>query len=276
MSNPRGLTSLARNTVSSFTTNYRGYTLTMNELLYLSELVVEDLKKKIEDNLERYRGSGFSQSASEIGWNIRLEGREFNLKLLESLDSERGAQGDFKNSMIVWEALSRLTPSEANEEQIWIRLSHIEGFEYTQGRWLKPDSSEEDQISAINKHFFANGRTGIRDDHSLSRLWWNAYIANLAYPEKPERALELMLKTADIRSNIVERPRISMRTPLLHGILKVLDTNEAQITEASFRAFMVTLNRKGAGLIFESLPQDKVDDFIQSCFDPKKTQTVNS
>lgn len=238
----------------------------MSDLHYLSELVLEELKRKVADNLELYRSTGFSDLASQNGWNIRLEGREFDLSPLADLDlGSKGVAGDLINSKIVWQALSKLTPSEANEEQIWARLSHLEGFEYAKARWLNLESSEDVQISSVMKHFFANGRTGIRDDNALSRLWWNAYIANLAYPENPERALELILHTADIRSNIVERPWISIRQPLLHGILTVLDHNVDMLDESNFRSFMKCINRRGAGLLFEAMEPDEVDAFVLQC-----------
>lgn len=238
----------------------------MPDLYYLSEPVAEDLKTNIEPNLEYYRGDGFSEKSGEIGWNIRFEGREFDLQHLDALDGqERTAAADMENSKVVWRALSKLTPSEANEAQIWLRLSHVEAFEYTKARWLTLGTTDDKQVSAIKNHFFANGRTGIRDDHSISRLWWNAYIAHLAYPENPDRALELILKTADIRSNIVERPWISIRQPLLHGILAVLDAHEDTMSEARFRMFMKSINKNGAGLIFEAMKPSDVDSFALSC-----------
>lgn len=240
----------------------------MPELLYLSEPVLEDLKNSVETNLELYRGRGFTELADQIGWNIRLEEREFDLEPLKSLSGEaRGAEGDLENSKILWKSLSKLSPSEASEEQIWGRLSHVEGFNYTKARWLNTKTSDEKQIAAIKNHFFAKGRTGIRDDNALSRLWWNAYVANLAYPENPERALELILKSADIRSNIVERPWISIRQPLLHGILAVLDSEETSMTETRFRKFMKNINRRGAGIIFEAMSASEVDSFAQGCLD---------
>lgn len=238
----------------------------MSDLHYLSEPVLEELKGKVAENLELYRSSGFADLAGQIGWNIRLVGREFDLGPLADLDLEsKGVEGDLKNSRIVWQALSKLTPSEANEEQIWVRLSHLEGFEYAKARWLNLESSEDVQIASIKKHFFASGRTGIRDDHALSRLWWNASIANLAYPENPSRALELILKSADIRSAIVERPWVSVRQPLLHGILAVLDSNEDSMTEAKFRDFIKEINRRGAGIVFEAMNLTEVDTFVRSC-----------
>lgn len=240
----------------------------MNPIVYLSEDLVNELHKKIESNLDRYRCDGFADRVHDLGWNIELEGREYDAELLSALDgTDRTATGDFKNSLIVGKVLGKLTPSEANEEQIWLRLSHIECVEYTRKRWPECLSDDDDKaVAQVEKHFFAKGRTGIRDDHSISRLWWNYYAAKQYCPEDPKWALELILTSADTRSAIIERPWMAIRVKLMQRILRALDKEVSLRSEENFRNFIKNVNRRGAGIIFEVMPEDKIDDFIKDCY----------
>src|SRR4029078_8922111 len=122
--------------------------------------------------------------------------------------------------------------------------------------------NKEAGIAAVNTHFFAGTRTSIRDDHSISRLWWNAYIAFLAMPDDHERALKTILNKADIRSNIIERSRTSSRPALAAGIIRVINS-DPRITksERSFRDFMIALNKLGGGELFETMPTKEIDRF---------------
>ena len=127
------------------------------------------------------------------------------------------------------------------------RLSHLEAFEYSRIRWLTGKKGE-DLVSAIERHFFAPTQTTIRDDQALSRLWWNYHIAQTCMPDNTDKALELILKTADIRSNFVERIWMSSRRNIAGAVLRAMDTR-GWITDAerNFREFMKVLNRQGGG-----------------------------
>ena len=77
-----------------------------------------------------------SQKAS-VGYFVVCRRTYFNmlqqapLERLAQLDSSMPrviAPTDLANSKIVGKALARLTPTLANEERIWVRLSHVEAF----------------------------------------------------------------------------------------------------------------------------------------------------
>jgi len=175
---------------------------------------------------------------------------------------------DLKNSRIVGEALSNLTPSLANEELIWVRLSHIEGFEYSKARWISGISEDDALKSSIETHFFAPTQTAIRDDHALSRLWWNYQIAKTSMPEDIDRALGLILKTADIRTNFVERIWMSSRRQIAGAILRTMESRpEIASAESNFRTFMKVINRQGGGIVFEALDHKETDLFVSKCCD---------
>jgi chitinase len=80
---------------------------------------------------------------------------------------------------------------------------------------------------------------------------------------KHEDALRLILKSADIRSNFVERSRTTSRPKLAQGLIRIM-TVEPWLTsdEANFRHFMKVLNRNGGGILFEVMAAADVDKFL--------------
>lgn len=239
----------------------------MMRLTHLSESKLEELRTTVSRNLDRYTGSGFSDLAGDPGWSIELR-QEVDLTGLEDLDgSDRSSELDLKNTVVIDRVLGTLSPSVANEERLWVRLSHVEGFAYCRDRWLVGASAEA-QVAAINRHFFANTQTGIRDDHALARLWWNAYIVRKCFPADFARGLELLLHTADVRSNIVERLWLTSRRQLASGVFRKMDRDSRVLdSEASFRAFMRVLNVDGGGVVFEAMSEADIDLFLDRCAD---------
>lgn len=237
----------------------------MTKLYHVSDGVLQKLRADVKENIGRYLGEGFSDLAGEPGWGI-VHDVEIDIDMLADLDgSERSAAADLKNSRIVMKALPDLSPSLANEEQIWVRLSHVEGFGYSRDRWLKGRPTEK-YTNEILTHFFAPTQTGIRDDQSLSRLWWNGFIASHCMPDNPDRALELLLTSADVRSNLVERIWLMGRRKLAAGVFRGMETHPDILkSEKSFREFMKALNMLGGGIVFETMTSSQIDDFIDSC-----------
>lgn len=236
-------------------------------LKYLSDAAITQLRGDIAKNAERYRKTGFSDRADEPGWDIPL-GIEYDDQKLATLDLSQPAAIaaiDLKNTKIVGEALQNLDPSTANEERIWVRLAHVEAFAYSTARWIR--SADDHKIPALAKdHFFASTQTGIRDDHSLSRLWWNYQIARTCQPDDIDGALDMLLKTADIRSNFVERIWMTSRRNIAGAVLRSM-VSDPWVTgaEQNFRDFMKAVNRLGGGIVFEALDEKETDQFVAEC-----------
>lgn len=236
-------------------------------LKYLSDAAIIRLRGDISKNVERYRKTGFSDRANEPGWDIPL-GIDYDDEKLATLDLSQPAAIaaiDLNNSKIVGEALSGLDPSTANEERVWVRLAHVEAFDYSRARWIR--SAADHEIPALAKdHFFASTQTGIRDDQSLSRLWWNYQIARTCQPDDIDWALNLILKRADIRSNFVERIWMTSRRNIAAAVLRSMAT-DPWVTghEDNFRGFMKAVNRLGGGIVFEALNEKETNAFVSQC-----------
>jgi len=235
-------------------------------LKYLSEAKLAELLRDVMANRDRYASGNFLDLVSDNGWAIETASVQVDYEALATLDvTATSAEADIANSLIVYSALKGMTPALAREERIWVRLSHIECLEYSRARWLRGKTG--DQLDTeVRRHLFARGLTGIRDDHALSRLWWNMHIAAIADPSDPAGALKLILKTSDVRSNFVERPLTASRRPLARAIIRAMKNDPWILsTEAAFREFMKVLNRDGGGLLFEALSDAEADVVLADC-----------
>ncbi len=243
---------------------------------FLSERKVLELSNSIPENLERYANGDFLDLERENGWGIETTVVTVDLELLEKLDGRsRTASADIENSLILYTALKGMTPALARDERIWVRLAHIECLDYARARWLSGYTGDALE-QRVRDHMFAPNLTAIRDDNALSRLWWNFHIATIADPEDPEGALRLILKTADIRSNFVERAGTLSRKPLARAVVRAM-RNDPWITssEKAFREFMKALNRDGGGILFEALEEEETDRFVTNCIDSARKKLAS-
>lgn len=234
-------------------------------LNYLSNATIDDLRENIAANIERYRLGDFNDLMATGDWSIELD-LDVDLAPLAALDASGKPEAEIANSRIVWKALSGLTPTLACEEGIWARLTHVECLGFSRARWLRVDMDDETVVKTVDEHFFAPGLTARRDDNAISRLWWNAYVAHSATPGPGLESLDMILKKADIRSNIVERSATASRPALTAGIVRIMRRKEwVSGQEENFRSFMKTLNRLGGGMVFETMTAAEVDAFMDDC-----------
>lgn len=249
----------------------------MTAILYVGQQVADDLAGTVEENLQRYRDGDFSDLEQAGNWRVGLSVRA-DLSKLEGLLPDAGVASEIANSMLVGSVFKELTPTLAREDRVWLRLSHVEALEYSRQRWLKPESSDEVLARDVKKHFFAGGLTACRDDHAVSRLWWNHHIASKVLPGEPERALESILARADIRSSLIERPGIGARPALARAIVYMLEdsSNGLRTGELLFRQFMKQVNLQGAGVVFEVWSEQKIRDFMLRCLDSARRKQPTS
>jgi hypothetical protein len=236
-------------------------------LKYLSQQTSNHLYDSVTKNIERYKTGDFLDLVESGGWSIELS-LQLDLTPLRNLVMAKDSEAEIGNTMLVWNVLNKLHPSLACENRLWTRLTHVECLEYSRYRWLDINTIDDEKFEKdIKTHFFANTQTRYRDDNAISRLWWNGFIAKLAAPNNQEQALRMILKTADIRSNFIERSRTVSRPAIAAGIIRMM-LSESWLTdrERNFREFMIALNKLGGGKVFEVWPVSKVDEFINRCF----------
>jgi hypothetical protein len=237
----------------------------MSRLKYVSDTVADSLWTDVAANVARYQSGNFLDMLSENDWSIELK-LDVDLSPLSQLDPAGTADAEIANSKLVWKALSKLPPSLAHEQGIWVRLTHVECLEYSRARWLSGLTQANEIEASVVKHFFAGTLTGRRDDNAISRLWWNARVADTAMPNTNLSAMDDFLRKADFRLNFIERSETVSRPVLASGVVRAMRTH-AWITarEDNFRAFMRRLNFLGGGVVFEAMSPADVDNFMKLC-----------
>jgi hypothetical protein len=240
--------------------------MSVGPLKVISEAKLAEILLAVPQNLNRYESGDFLDLERDNGWAIESTEVTIDYSMLTKLDGRsKSADSDIENSRIVYASLKGMTPAFACEERVWVRLSHIECLNYSRSRWLSGLVGEKLE-KAIMLHMFAGGRTGVRDDNAVSRLWWNMHIAHLCDPVDPENALRLIVKSADIRMQFVERPGTAARRPLARAVVRAMRREPwLTATEDAFRRFMVALNRDGGGVLFEALTDIEADKVMDKC-----------
>ncbi len=237
----------------------------MTPLMYLTYGAITSLHEDLERNLARYRGGDFKEFASSGEWTCVTKVSVDDGKLAQ-LGSLADSSQDAEAAIAVWHALPGMTPSLAREGRVWTRLCHVECLEYSRARWIKPDS-DADPIAA---HLFSRTWTTIRDDNAIGRLWWGAHLAREAMPERFENAVKAMFQKQDIRSNLMERSWMSSQRVLRRAVLKaIIEEPMATATETNFRQFMLSLNVRGGGVLFDLLDDGEADAVVKECIPTK-------
>lgn len=171
------------------------------------------------------------------------------------------SETDVDNALVVYNALSRLTPHQAAIERMWVYLCHRDCPNYVAGRWLNGNpNTSEDAVRKIRNHFFAVGNRALIRDNAVSRLWWLGKIAHDIDPDDPRKFLTILLHRQDVRSALIERPSVSMNQRVLSGIYAVMVehwTNGRALFEREiFRSWMVALNRRGGVVLLDGLREE--------------------
>ncbi|MCU1065977.1 DUF6339 family protein [Stenotrophomonas maltophilia] len=229
----------------------------------VSAEVVESLASAVSTSMDLYRQRGFSNESSAAGWNIEVPGVSWDDSIPIYLSPDDNEASEVENSYVVYSALSGMTPAIARDERIWVRLCHVELFDYAKKRWMTSAGLSE---AAVSKHFFASGVVGSRDDNSIGRLWWNGHVASLAFPSDLRRGLSVLLKRANIRKQVIDRADSAFRVALIGPLLREIE-GSAWISEndKAIATFMKHVNRRFGGIVLEDLPEGAVRDSIRQC-----------
>ena len=241
----------------------------MTNLRYYTTEVVEDLRTRIAEHLDwYYEPQGRPPSATSVG-GLR-ESTVTAPALSEQLvtDAGRPSSTDVENALIVYRALSRLTPHQASIERMWVYLSHCDCPQYVTARWLsRRPKKDEDAIREVRNHFFAVGNRALIRDNAVSRLWWLGKIAHDIDPENPQKFLTILLHRQDVRSALIERPSVSTNRRVQRGIYEVMGEHwsdgGALFARETFRSWMIALNRRGGVVLLDALPEEALGSLLR-------------
>ena len=234
----------------------------MAQLRYYASEALEGLRTTIADRLDWYYAPMRNPPLSLVSSSVR-ESRLAAPALAEQLamDAKRPHMTDVANALVVYNALSDLTPQQASIERMWAYLCHQDCPQYVASRWLSQrPKKDEDAVRMVRNHFFAVGNRAFIRDNGVSRLWWLGKIAHEVDPNNPREFLTILLHRQDVRSALIERPSVSMNRRVLRGIYDVMRNHWANggdlFEREAFRRWMVALNRRGGVVLLDALPED--------------------
>ena len=87
----------------------------------------------------------------------------------------------------------------------------------------------------------------------------------------------LLLISADVRSNLVERIWLTGRRRLATGVFRSMESDPFVVSsERSFREFMKAINLLGGGIVFEAMTDAEIDAFLARCSAQAATELAAS
>ena len=176
----------------------------MEKIRLIRQTHLDDLKLDIMKNTPAYMNSDTSQfpHIQSVSFEIELEA---DLASLSKLRPTKEHKDEVFNCILVWKALSNITPELARDERLWTYLTHYHALAYSTKRWPPIDETKKTH-NFIKNHFFAQTKRNVERDNAISRLWWMAFIANKAESGTLKENLDALLAFSDVRANIIERP----------------------------------------------------------------------
>lgn len=237
-------------------------------ITYYTSDAVDYLEANIAKNLDWYYGS-HSEPADFLA-NCKTRTSEIianqfgNFLETDEIDPHKT---DAKNALIVYNALSELTPHQASISRLWIYLCHTEAKEYVTGRWyIARRKTIDEDVKNVRNHFFVSNDRSLIRDNAISRLWWLGKIAVDVDHSEPEKFLEITLHKQDVRSALIERPSTSRNRNVLKAIYAVMckywENDGELFIRDNFRKWMVNLNRRGGVILFDALNKTELDKIL--------------
>lgn len=240
----------------------------MTQLRYYTSEALEKLRSAISERLDWYydpEGCPVQLPLENVR-NSRLAAPNLADQLI--MDAKEPSSTDVDNAIIVYEALSDLTPHQASIERMWAHLCHHDCPRYVTWRWLKQrPGKEEDAVRKVENHFFAVGNRALIRDNGISRLWWLGKIAHDVDGINPREFLTILLHRQDVRSALIERPSVSMNRRVLRAIYAIMQeawNNGSKLFEREiFRSWMIALNRRGGVVLLDALPDEALEKLLK-------------
>ena len=198
----------------------------------------------INDNIEI-----ISSGSYEIG-NITL------------IDDTNGSY-DFENAKIIYTAFSNLTPTEANDERLWVTLTHHYFHKYCVTRWMNQESKKD---SVIDRFFYEGNSLVARSRNAISRLWWTAYLTinNDTDNEDLKWALtKTIFSTQDIQVSLLER-KLGLYENIRTPFLEFYQENKEVVNSKMIQKIIRELNNYGGVISLTELSNEDVKTLIQS------------
>lgn len=219
------------------------------------------LKNNIQ--IENYLKEQFPYDPSQVK---KMSGVLRNEDLLSRLDPTPG--GDVTTAIAIYEAFKDISPVLAQQDDLWVYLSHVDLFDYVKIRWAIPsNASDEEKINHIEHHWFRDKFQFMRT--TFAGFWWNVRLTISPELDDKYELTRYLFKNTEFRtSSFGELPLIRYEGAM-KGILKFVRDNESMFNSgfnAKARYMRHLFNILGGYKNIASLPSE----FFYNILDNKK------
>jgi hypothetical protein len=232
---------------------------------FVGREAVDRLLKQIPANIAVYREG---QSADLIR---KADRRESKIAVNDPpvLVKPNGEiENDAAATRLIYQWLSRLDPTQAGDERLWVFLTHVTFSDYTHRRWLAGLTRAESPQDVVEERWFFRGE-GLRTKvhNALSRLWWFAHLTYDAQRSDPFELTDTLLSLQDLQTAFVERS-IGACRPLLVAALEAYRRRDllADVPRRGpiIREWAKALRLHGGAFLLDAIPQKRLENVASS------------
>lgn len=228
----------------------------------------DELNKGTKNTFKRY----FSLSGS---WNAKgkdnLEVNEegfykIDQKLFYHNSQFKGSgysvTDDFENAKLLYSSLSDLTPSDANDERFWTRLTHEHFHNYTFKRWYENKKTDNQRDMILDRSFFIGRGQRARTHNSVARLWWIPHLTvrhNETDESKKWEITKAIFEYQELITSLLER-NFGAYENVRIGFMEFYIENKANINSQKAQKMLTSLNNYGGVTLLPLMSKDEVKE----------------
>jgi hypothetical protein len=223
--------------------------------------LLSNVKSSYENVKNRY--INLNEPFNFINDNIEIvSSGSYEIGNITLIDDTNGFY-DFDNAKIIYTAFSNLTPTEANDERLWVTLTHHYFHKYCVTRWMNQESKKD---SVIDRFFYEGNSLVARSRNAISRLWWTAYLTINKDTDNEDLKWALtktIFSSQDIQVSLLER-KLGLYENIRTPFLEFYQENKEVINSKKIQQIIRELNNYGGVISLTELTSDEVKNLIQS------------
>lgn len=240
----------------------------MSKLKYVTDVFLDDFKTNFKSKYLPLYIKGDKEKIREVfsnSENILESSFEFEYEelVLESVNPD----ASIKNIQIIWESLSGLSITEAENEKVWVALENTYYLDYHLDQ-LKMITGKKKEASIMSRTIFNNGNKRSLMINNISILWWIAYYTYDERLEDPYYYTKRFLSgsyrgnaVAYFSSNLVSNKEIVLGT--LEAIYELIDENKMIENRFSYSNANKILNLVGGVVALDFLSKDEIKNIVK-------------
>jgi hypothetical protein len=251
----------------------------MSRLKALREKYVSQLQNTIRSNLDKY--------TLDEAWVPKLASFDdaeiptpFEVKALKLAPPEGEDLRDLDNAIRLHKAFPDLTPLQAQDPRLWVRLTHVELWGYMRARWpverYLSDRGRAERV-VLERYFVPQRQSRALLRNGSARLWWTAKVTFDPKRKNPYELTGVLLSKLDIAQQLLER-NLGRIPTLNHAFLDYLLRNKQECLDNGeksrvlVRRLAKALNFHGGVCVLDCISNQQ----LVAVLDQEKEKTVKS